>query len=241
MHKGLDIAPLEDGVQGDPIRSVQDGVVEEIGYNKSNGYYIKVRHGNNFPFYTWYLHGKRKSIKVKPREKVRQGQVVMKMGNTGKVHGQTGVHLHFGLQIKEGDFVKYTDPMQAFNLAKGKYEDDKILVSRESGIVGPIIDAYHIFRRGLGMKPTQIELDRSFLTGEHYFQMGEFDKAERIYWELSKEGMHPKVRESAYLSLGRLYERKGDKMKAKNAYSDAINLHGIREEIIQERLDKLKK
>lgn len=83
-HNGTDYA----APTGTPVWAAGDGRVIEAGYNRANGNYIFVQHGNNIV--TRYLHLSRKQVKQGSR--VRQGQVIGQVGATGLA---TGPHLHY--------------------------------------------------------------------------------------------------------------------------------------------------
>jgi murein DD-endopeptidase MepM/ murein hydrolase activator NlpD len=85
FHEGIDFtAPV-----GTPIYATGDGVVSVAEYN-SGGYgnTIKVNHG--YSYETVYAHLSR--IKVKKGQRVKRGEVIGFMGNTGK---STAPHLHY--------------------------------------------------------------------------------------------------------------------------------------------------
>ncbi|CUS48258.1 MAG: M23 family peptidase [Idiomarinaceae bacterium HL-53] len=83
-HNGIDYA----AATGTPVMSAGDGRVLESGYNNLNGHYIFVQHGERYV--TKYLHLSRRH--VSRGERVRQGQVIGRVGATGRV---TGAHLHY--------------------------------------------------------------------------------------------------------------------------------------------------
>ncbi|WPC73649.1 peptidoglycan DD-metalloendopeptidase family protein [Vibrio porteresiae] len=83
-HRGTDyVAPV-----GTPIWAAGDGTVQQAGYNQFNGNYVFIRHSNTYV--TKYLHLQRRFVKT--GERVKQGQVIGKLGGTGRV---TGPHLHY--------------------------------------------------------------------------------------------------------------------------------------------------
>lgn len=55
------------------------------------GRYVILRHRGGYE--THYYHNQR--VLVRRAERVRAGQVIALSGNTGRVVGQTGEHLHF--------------------------------------------------------------------------------------------------------------------------------------------------
>lgn len=84
-HHGLDL----DGITGDPIYSVDDGVVEISAWNNGGyGYQVLVNHENGIK--TRYAHCSK--LLLKPGDRIKKGDIVCLMGNTGR---STGSHLHF--------------------------------------------------------------------------------------------------------------------------------------------------
>ncbi|MDD4477098.1 MAG: peptidoglycan DD-metalloendopeptidase family protein [Patescibacteria group bacterium] len=92
-HHGLDIA----GPFATPIYAAKSGTVEisQCGWNSGYGCYIVINHGGGVK--TLYGHNSR--LLVTPGDYVTTGQTISLMGNTGKVRGVTGIHLHFEIQI----------------------------------------------------------------------------------------------------------------------------------------------
>lgn len=88
FHKGLDIA----NKQGSPIVATADGVVSFVGENGSLGQTVVVDHG--YGFVTRYAHVQ-KGLK-KRGERVRRGETIALMGNTGR---STGPHLHYEVRL----------------------------------------------------------------------------------------------------------------------------------------------
>ncbi|HOW30032.1 MAG TPA: M23 family metallopeptidase [Bacteroidales bacterium] len=90
MHQGIDFtAPI-----GTPVYSTGDGVVTEAEYNKGGyGNVIKVSHGYGYD--TYYAHLSR--IKARKGQKVKRGEVIGYVGNTGK---STAPHLHYEVHLR---------------------------------------------------------------------------------------------------------------------------------------------
>ena len=88
VHRGLDLR----GAEGTPILACADGrvVLADDLYFSGNAVYID--HGQGV--FTSYLHMSR--ILVRPGDVVRRGQVIGKVGSTGRV---TGPHLHLSLIV----------------------------------------------------------------------------------------------------------------------------------------------
>jgi murein DD-endopeptidase MepM/ murein hydrolase activator NlpD len=108
MHAGIDLA----GPSGTPIYATADGTITEAGWN-SGGYgrLIKIDHGRGIE--TRYAH--LSSIGVAPGQRVTRGQVIGRMGSTGR---STGSHLHYevridGRAVNPIPFMKSTDYLLA--------------------------------------------------------------------------------------------------------------------------------
>ncbi|MDV6315575.1 OapA family protein [Idiomarina sp. HP20-50] len=83
-HNGIDYA----AATGTPVMSSGDGKVISASYNSLNGNYVFIQHGERYV--TKYLHLSRKHVRTGDR--VKQGQVIGRVGATGRV---TGAHLHY--------------------------------------------------------------------------------------------------------------------------------------------------
>ena len=88
LHKGTDFAAKT----GDPITAALDGVVIEAGYMGSYGNMILIDHGNGIET----LYGHCSELKAKVGDKVKKGELIALVGNTGR---STGPHLHFEVRI----------------------------------------------------------------------------------------------------------------------------------------------
>jgi len=93
VHQGVDIA----AAPGQPVRASADGVVVEAGELGGLGQAVFLAHG--FGVTTRYGHMSR--IDVRPGQRVKRGDVVGRVGNTGR---STGYHLHYEVRV-DGDPV----------------------------------------------------------------------------------------------------------------------------------------
>ena len=93
MHTGLDMR----GDTGDPVRVTANGTVTVAGVNGGYGKLVEVEHSNGLA--TRYGH--LSSIDVKVGQTVKIGQVIGKLGSTGR---STGPHLHYETRV-DGDAV----------------------------------------------------------------------------------------------------------------------------------------
>lgn len=91
MHPGIDFA----APRGTPIYATGDGIVEFAG-NNHDGYGNHVIINNGYGYET--LFGHMYKIKVRDHQKVKRGEVIGWVGNTGK---STGPHCHYEV-IKDG-------------------------------------------------------------------------------------------------------------------------------------------
>jgi murein DD-endopeptidase MepM/ murein hydrolase activator NlpD len=83
-HRGTDYV----AAVGTPVMAAGDGKVIEASYNKYNGNYVFIQHGEKYT--TKYLHFKKKA--VKKGDIVKQGQTIGYLGSTGLA---SGPHVHY--------------------------------------------------------------------------------------------------------------------------------------------------
>lgn len=94
-HKGIDIA----GDLGASVYAVDKGLVVKSYYSQSYGNVIFIKHENGLE--TVYAHLNERLVVEK--QKVEMGDIIGKMGNTGR---SSGVHLHFEIHEKEWTVTK---------------------------------------------------------------------------------------------------------------------------------------
>jgi murein DD-endopeptidase MepM/ murein hydrolase activator NlpD len=82
---------------GGPLYAAEAGTVNraEYGWNGGYGNVIEVDHGNGLVT----LYGHNKELYVAVGDTVARGQNISYMGNTGLVHGATGIHIHFEVRL----------------------------------------------------------------------------------------------------------------------------------------------
>ncbi len=91
-----------------PVWAAGAGTVEKVSVGSWGGGYgnhLIIDHGNGYK--TLYAH--LGSVSVAKGQYVNQGQALGQMGNTGRVYGRTGIHLHFevrhnGVKQNPGNF-----------------------------------------------------------------------------------------------------------------------------------------
>jgi len=84
IHEGIDV----EAAKGADILAAMEGTVVDTGSSPSYGKYLRIRHGNGFE--TVYAHCS--VVSVVQGQKIAQGAVIAKVGNTG---ASVGTHLHF--------------------------------------------------------------------------------------------------------------------------------------------------
>ena len=120
-HAGIDLAaPI-----GTPIYATADGVISDAGYN-SGGYgnLIKIDHGKGIE--TRYGH--LSAILVAAGQRVSRGQMIGRMGSTGR---STGSHLHYEVRIDARavnpiPFMKSNDYLLAMQKGGGTHSMDAV-------------------------------------------------------------------------------------------------------------------
>jgi len=84
MHNGIDIASHRDT----PIVAAAAGVISYEGFDSGLGKVVKINHG--YGIQTMYGHLSKTAVKIGQR--VKRGDVIAFVGNTGL---STGPHLHY--------------------------------------------------------------------------------------------------------------------------------------------------
>ena len=88
MHTGLDLQ----AESGEPVRATANGTVTAAGWSGGYGKVVDIDHGHGFS--TRYGH--LSAISVQVGQSVKSGQIVGKVGSTGR---STGPHLHYETRV----------------------------------------------------------------------------------------------------------------------------------------------
>ena len=134
LHSGVDWA----NKIGTPILAAGDGIVTMANWDTGYGRRVEIQH--NYEFMTTYSHLSGFAPGIQEGVRVRQGQVIGFLGNSGL---STGPHLHYEVMVK-GEFK---DPMAiklprnreldqvALNTFKKNREDIDSLMTKAPGFV----------------------------------------------------------------------------------------------------------
>jgi lipoprotein NlpD len=101
-HDGIDLAvPV-----GTPVKTAQEGDVLYAGEQRGYGLIVIVQHSERL--ITLYAHNR--DLRVKSGQKVRRGQVIATVGESGKT---SGPQLHFEVRVdgKPADPLDYLGPL----------------------------------------------------------------------------------------------------------------------------------
>lgn len=119
LHKGLDFS----APQGTPIYATANGRVTTAGFDRG-GYGNHVIINNGYGYKT--LFGHMAKIKVKPGQRVKRGEVIGWVGNTGK---STGPHCHYEVHVNGRE----VDPVYFFYNDLTPEQFDQILKIASTG------------------------------------------------------------------------------------------------------------
>lgn len=124
MHAGIDMA----GSHGEPIYASANGKVTQAGVASGYGKMVELDHGKGIE--TRYGH--MSAVLVKPGQTVRQGQLIGRMGSTGR---STGTHLHYEIRV-DGRPVNPKPYLEASAYVLAAQS----AAERTPGPVGPVLD-----------------------------------------------------------------------------------------------------
>jgi len=113
LHSGVDWA----NKIGTPILAAGNGVVVKAAWQSGYGQRVEIQHANGY--LTTYSHMSRFAVGVSAGIRVRQGQVIGYVGNTGL---STGPHLHYEVKVND----HFVDPMK-IRVPRGRELDGRAL------------------------------------------------------------------------------------------------------------------
>lgn len=85
FHKGIDLA-----AHAQAVRSIMDGTVDETGYHRNLGNFVRIDHGT-----VQSIYGHLSRIIVVPGQQLTAGYPIGMTGSSGRA---TGEHLHFSIR-----------------------------------------------------------------------------------------------------------------------------------------------
>lgn len=164
-HHGIDIAETA----GTPITAAADGEVIYAGVNGNAGYAVDILHAGMIR--TRYFHMLPDSICVSVGEPVIQGQIIGKVGSTGR---STGPHLHFEVREKSSKNLlgESVDPVSYLEGIKHIYPVAAIPLDGTGTITGHDVN----FRKGASIGHPVIRVLVNGTTGTVLAKAGEWYK-----------------------------------------------------------------
>ena len=117
-HNGVDYAAK----RNTPVKASGDGVISFMGRQSGDGRTVEIKHGGNIK--TLYAHLERFNTKLKVGSKVKQGEIIAFVGDSGQA---TGPHLHF--EFWQGEIrsdpvkVKLPSAKPVNNSQRNEFED----------------------------------------------------------------------------------------------------------------------
>ncbi len=111
-HHGIDYA----APTGTPVETSGDGKVVYAGWKGGYGKYVKIKHNSTYS--TVYAHLSRIGKGIRKGARVKQGQVIGKVGKTGRV---TGPHLHYEVVVRG----KVVNPLSVKSKARKSLKGDE--------------------------------------------------------------------------------------------------------------------
>lgn len=92
---------FSNGSCGEPVFASAGGTVQRTGYHYIAGNYVRILHPNGVVT----LYGHLSRILVSAGQRVYQGQIIGRVGNTGYTLGPTGCHVHFEVRGARNPFA----------------------------------------------------------------------------------------------------------------------------------------
>lgn len=174
-HNGMDL--IGKNKSADYIVAIADGKVITSKYSSSAGYYVEIRHFNNY--ISRYMHMSKESITVKKGDFVKKGNIIGYMGDTGNANG---VHLHFAVYNNKR---VPQDPLP-FLLATSDFKSDiyrEFIINVQNsldvevdGIAGPVTLSKTItISSNINRKHILVKYIQLYLYGIGYTEIGKAD------------------------------------------------------------------
>ena len=135
-HRGLDMGwNNKYGGNHDPVMASDKGIVTSVEKQKTGGWTIWIYH-EHLGVASEYGHLQDGSIKIKKGDRVKMGQHIANMGNTGGVYNKKNkkydpvpYHLHYGIQKGKGNKYGITavwyNPLKFINIYDGQHVSAK--------------------------------------------------------------------------------------------------------------------
>jgi Membrane proteins related to metalloendopeptidases len=117
FHSGMDFTAKV----GTEIYATGDGTVMLAGWNSGYGNCVVINHGYHYET----LYGHCDKIRVRPGQKVKRGEVIATVGNTGK---STGPHLHYEVKFRG----KHDNPAKYYFMDLSPEEYERMLQLAEN-------------------------------------------------------------------------------------------------------------
>ena len=128
---------------GGNIVAIADGIVEKaVGMTTSYGYHVIIRHEDGSR--SLYAHMKAGSLQVRTGDKVKQGQVLGVMGQTGNADG---IHLHFEYSKEDLMMTFYKDQYKEKLVFEQNVHDNNEKYNADKSIV-KWIEAHYAKKSG---------------------------------------------------------------------------------------------
>ncbi|HLG56869.1 MAG TPA: M23 family metallopeptidase [Vicinamibacterales bacterium] len=163
-HTGIDVA---NGRGGGEVRAIAAGRVvrkQESTDKTGWGYMVRIEHllPSGLRIYSQYAHMEVGSLLVDEEDWVFAGQPIGEVGNTGRVSGVTGLHLHFEVKIINSDGCGYLPSSLCSSDTFANYLDPSVFLGTtprlriDSVEPLPVVseEEQQLTVRGVGLRPS---------------------------------------------------------------------------------------
>ena len=131
MHTGIDFR----GDMGEPIHATAAGTVTSAGWSGGYGNMVEVDHGNGLA--TRYGH--LSAIDVKVGQTIRIGQVIGRLGSTGR---STGPHVHYETRVNGEAVTRQNSSTPALSCSAANSHSKSYSYSTSSTCAGAVPNAF---------------------------------------------------------------------------------------------------